>query len=313
MPVAVGVDYAWWRPAHPSDLPEATVEVDGQAYPLTFAVRYACAVDPSKGITGPEVSGLFGAGVNLVVVYEDEADPLNGKNDVGLAGPTGATLGTNCRGILLNAGLVTGGAAYLAFDSNRYTDPATWPAAGRALDMFGASTRLPVGVYGPEALVGQMMAQGHAVYGWIAAGWRDVGAAPDAQLLQTLIPGPADWQVDVDEALAPSFGQWAAAPLVPPITYTAEVDVQLVKTLVNVQIGPNGRGWTVMDGHDVAHPAIPFAQAFGVEANGSDPTGPGGYVPLLPPTMNDRGGFTQIEAWAPGTVPMLGVWVTHVA
>ena len=96
-------------------------------------------------------------------------------------------------------------------------------------------------------------------------------------------------------------------PVAPP-SYTVEVAMLLTKTLVTVQLDANGCGWDVLDGRDAAHPKIPFDQMFGVSTNGSDPTGPGGYLRTFPPVANDRDGDTQVSAYG-APYGRVGVWV----
>ena len=100
-------------------------------------------------------------------------------------------------------------------------------------------------------------------------------------------------------------------PIGPPQSYTVEVDVQLTKVMITVQLDGNGHGWALLDGHDAAHPPVLFPNLTGVFANGADPR-VAGYVPLLPPTANGVEGWTQIEAFgrANGSVD---VWAVHAS
>ena len=100
-------------------------------------------------------------------------------------------------------------------------------------------------------------------------------------------------------------------PVGPPPSWTVEVDVQLTKVMITVQLDGNGHGWALLDGHDAAHPPVLFPNLTGVFANGADPR-VAGYVPLLPPTANGVEGWTQIEAFgrANGSVD---VWVVHAS
>src|SRR5205807_968244 len=66
--VATGVDYAW---SHPSP---SAVRADG----YTFAARYL-SYDPSKNLSVGEKDALWGAGVDVIVVWEQTAAAaLNG-------------------------------------------------------------------------------------------------------------------------------------------------------------------------------------------------------------------------------------------
>jgi len=122
-------------------------------------------------------------------------------------------------------------------------------------------------------------------------------------------PGPGPRLGQMPQVLAAASGTHPV-PVPPPVTLPpVEVDVQLTKTLISVQLGLDGKGWTVLDGQE-GRALVPFANCFGCDINGSDPTGPGGYVSFLPPTWNDKGGFTQIEVFG-GSNAVIGVWVVH--
>lgn len=279
-----------------------------------FVGRYLTSAYPAtnpKMLRPAERDDLHAHGIAIILFDETNTDDLLGSASRAAAF---ASTGTS---EAVGLGVPSGVAIFMCDDENNPMNRATVEADMTAAAGVIRPAGYLAGYYGSKDTARQLVAA-HAVdVTFVVDTWgsNQPGDAWNFRQLpnsgQVVIGGVT---CDIDDAPNPA-GWWPAGPpppLTPPLSYTTEVDVQLTKTLVTVQLDANGHGWDIMDGRDAAHPAIPFPQAYGCDANGSDPTGPGGYVELLPPTLNDKGGFTQVEAFG-GANAAIGVWITHAS
>lgn len=276
-----GIDFAWGRP-NPSD-------ITAQGY--TFVGRYYGS-DSSKRLTKQEAANYGLAGLQIVAVWEDAANAArNGAN-------AGTADGTTARAQADAAMHPMDRPIYAAAD---YDAPeADWPAIAAYLDAFGRATGRPVGIYGPRALVDRMIADGHATYGWISAGWDDHEASPahlKQNVQQVTIDGVA---CDVNDALATDIGGWTPfaqqpAPAAPPPPVQTYPGDNMTRHPLVVVTDANGNGDNVLDGRDADHPLVPFSSVEAVFPNGSDPEANHAYGPIARLSVSDCNGATKVE------------------
>lgn len=305
-----GVDASW-------PLSGAAMRQAGKVWAGRYAGRHPYGMDLTIG----EVNDLHAHGIAVLPLYEFSADDLGTKPSAYSAATTALVDAQN-----LNMPHDRTVGMCLCEDNVSPSPAVQGNAAGGATILRGAG--LLAGFYGRKEVARALLAAGQVDFVFVVDTW-GADEPGDVWNFRQLPNPPAGGQMpiggvtcDIDDAPNP-VGLWLPAPPAPPppppppITFPpVEIDVNLTKTLVTVQLGGladsfPGKGWTVCDGQG-GRPLINFTDAWCVQANGSDPTGPGGYVPMLPPTMNDRGGFVQIEAYGP-TGGAVGVWVVHTA
>jgi Domain of unknown function (DUF1906) len=152
------------------------------------AARYLATLPNPKVIDGPELAGLFAAGLSIAFVWEVGTDwtSWNGAE---------ADRQLDALGVDQNVPV------YWAVDR----DWSDYPLVGRMLD--GVNSRRRRGIYGGSGLVQYQLDNGHAEYGWVAAAssWGHGQPAPGAALQQRVGGAPAG--CDVNDVLRPDWGQ----------------------------------------------------------------------------------------------------------
>lgn len=193
-----GVDYAFEKP------PVAALKAAG----ISFVSRYL-STDPAKNLTASEASGLHAAGFSIVINWETTGSTFTGGYQAGLADAQAARKAATAVGV---PGTVP---IYYSVDSGT-TDVATVLDYLHGLSDAEGSKSL-VGVYGDYIVVLAAVGAGFTFL-WQTYAWSEGKWAPEALIRQTAnaqsISGVA---VDLDEAMAASYGQWApSAVTVPP-------------------------------------------------------------------------------------------------
>jgi peptidoglycan hydrolase-like protein with peptidoglycan-binding domain len=200
-----GCDYAF------TTVPVSALTADG----IAFACRYL-STDPAKNLTAAERDALHAAGISIVLVWETTGtSPLSGYAR-GLAEAKAARAEADALGCPKSVPI------YYAVDFN-----ATAGQMGEILDyLHGASdaegNKGLVGPYGSYDVIEAAAAAGYTflwqTYAWSNGQW--ASAATIRQTLNGTHIGGAD--VDLDEAVAGNYGQWApAGTTTPPSNPTA--------------------------------------------------------------------------------------------
>jgi Domain of unknown function (DUF1906)/Putative peptidoglycan binding domain len=189
-----GCDYAF------TTVPVSALTADG----IAFACRYL-STDPAKNLSAAERDALHAAGISIVLVWETTGtSPLSGYAK-GLAEAKAARTEATALGCPANIPI------YYAVDFN-----ATASQMGEILDyLHGASdaegNKGLVGPYGSYDVIEAAAAAGYTflwqTYAWSNGQW--ASAATIRQTLNGTHIGGAD--VDLDEAVAGNYGQWAPA------------------------------------------------------------------------------------------------------
>jgi len=187
-----GCDYAWAVP------PISAMQAAG----IKFAVRYL-STDASKNLSLSEAAMLHGAGISIVLVWETTGtDALAGYNQ-GMSDAAAARKEADA------LGFPKGLPIYYAVDFNESA-----AQAASVLDYLhgcadAEGSKNLVGIYGGYEAVHTALNAGF-VWGWQTYAWSNGEWDERAVLRQThndqQIGGT---NVDLDEALADSYGQWA--------------------------------------------------------------------------------------------------------
>ena len=193
---AVGVDYSWARP-DPGAL-------HSEGY--TFAARYLSHDTSGKTIDAGEANALWGAGVDVVVVWEDGAYNVLGGWGQGVADAQAADA------IASAAGMPAGRPIYFAVDfdaqaSQQGTVDAYFQGVASVIGLGRT------GAYGGYGLVARSFDDGVISWGWQTYAWSYGNWDGRAQLRQTLngITAAGDGGCcDRDEAQTNDYGQWHA-------------------------------------------------------------------------------------------------------
>jgi hypothetical protein len=193
---AVGVDYSWARP-DPNGL-----HSDG----YTFAARYLSHDTSGKTIDAGEANALWGAGVDVVVVWEDGAYNVLGGYGQGVADAQAADA------IAAAAGMPSGRPIYFAvdFDAQPYQQGTVDAYFQGVASVIGLGR---TGAYGGYGLVQRSFDDGVIAWGWQTYAWSYGNWDGRAQLRQTLngITAAGDGDCcDRDEAQTDDYGQWHA-------------------------------------------------------------------------------------------------------
>ncbi len=187
-----GVDYSWGRPS-PSGM-----AADG----YSFVARYLGHDTSGKSITKGEADALIGAGLDIVLVFEDSATNAlggygQGQSDASLAAAQAASVG-----------MPGDRPIYFAVDFDAQ------PSQQGTIDAYfdGVASvigRDRAGVYGGYYLVNRTFNDGKVAWAWQAYAWSYGNWDPRAQVRQTLNGQEvAGGSVDLDVAIADDFGQW---------------------------------------------------------------------------------------------------------
>ena len=194
-----GVDYSFARPS-----PSAT-----RAQGYTYIVRYL-SHEPAKTISAAEAQAAIGAGLDIVLNWEDSADAALGGYPQGVAD---AQVAAAQRAAV---GAPAGRPIYFSIDFDA--------SAGQqgAIDAYfdGVASvlgREATGAYGGHGPISRLFDDGKITFGWQTYAWSYGAWDPRAQLRQ-IQNGIAGGSEDLDEAVAADFGQWgpnAPGPTMP--------------------------------------------------------------------------------------------------
>lgn len=180
-----GVDYSFARPS-PDDL---------RRQGATFVGRYLTG--QGKALTGGELRELRSAGLQVIVVFEQEADAML------LGAAEGEAHGRQALAAARELAIPPHRPIFFACDFDIQGDQlpaalAYMRAAKAALD-----GRYYAGAYGGLTLVRATIGAGFT-YAWQTLAWSGGEWEPRAQLRQTAIGA----ELDRDQAVAADFGQW---------------------------------------------------------------------------------------------------------
>lgn len=209
-----GVDYSFARPS------PTTIYQDG----YRFVCRYI-AHSASKVLTVAEANSLFAAGLNIVLVFEDNADPTT--NDPSLSphdnGVADASFAFFYYQNILGLNIASGIPIYFAVDVRPWVGSNTTPNPNfvdyfqGVWDYIGDNTL--VGVYSGDQLFDTCDLAGYSTWFWQAAAtsWSDIYPSPSAQIIQTTagtgIPGT---DYDYVPSGTTQYGQWTSVTPPPP-------------------------------------------------------------------------------------------------
>lgn len=190
---AAGADYAF---THPSP---AALKAAG----ITFVCRYL-STDPAKDINATELAALHEAGISVVLNWETTADFTLGGASRGMVDARSARAQANALGAPGSIPIY-----YSAdFDVTSSQIATVLDYLHGAADAEGSKSL--VGVYGGYAVVKAAIDAGFL--GWQTYAWSGGQWDPRAVIRQTHngqdIGGVS---IDLDEAVAAEFGQWAPA------------------------------------------------------------------------------------------------------
>ena len=200
----VGVDYAWARPS-PRGLRNAG---------FTFAARYLSYETSGKNLDRGEADGLIAAGLDIVVVWEQNAGDAAGG--FGLGAQHARDAEAQARGL----GMPPGRPIYFAIDFD--AAPGDQPAIDAYFDgVASVIGRARTGAYGGLWPIRRLFDHGKITYGWQTYAWSGGEWDSRAQLRQ-VENGILGGDADRDEAWADDFGQWGfveegPAPAHPPL------------------------------------------------------------------------------------------------
>lgn len=202
----LGVDYSWARPS--------PAWLRSQGY--TFAARYVSYSTSGKNITRDEADALIAAGLDVVLVWEQTpAAALNGYGQ-------GASDARAAQQQALDAGAPPDRPLYFAvdFDASAAEQGALNAYFDGVASVIG---RNRTGAYGGYYVIQRLFDAGKIAWGWQTYAWSYGHWDPRAQVRQVQ-NGLAGGQMDLDQAIAPDFGQWGHGvpsdgppPAAPPV------------------------------------------------------------------------------------------------
>jgi len=192
---AIGIDYSWARP-DPGGL---------HAEGYTFAARYLSHDTSGKTIDAGEANALWGAGVDVVLVWEDGEYNVLGGYGQGVADAQAADAIANGAGI-------SGRPIYFAvdFDAQAYQQGTVDAYFQGVASVIGLGR---TGAYGGYGLIARSFDDGVIAWGWQTYAWSYGNWDGRAQLRQVLNGITAAGYgncCDRDEAQSDDYGQWHA-------------------------------------------------------------------------------------------------------
>jgi nucleoid-associated protein YgaU len=203
----VGADISYARPD------PGSVKAAG----YTFVMGYVSTSSSAKCLPVSYANRLRAAGLDVGLVFENEANRALQGAAAGTADGKAAEAQANALGYPVTAGIL----AAVDFDVT-----VEWGAVGEYLRAFNLATRRPVGPYGERDVIERFVTPGSqpCQIGWQTAAWSGGELSQKANLYQRvghhhpLISGigASDFDEDVLCKPFPFWGSAAAAPVSPP-------------------------------------------------------------------------------------------------
>lgn len=212
-----------------------------------FAARYLSRYPGPKVLKAPERDQLLAAGVDIVLVYEDNTTDAM----------MGASGGTNnaYRALKMAAdlGAPHGMCIYFACDQNDATAAQVTPYYTAIRSVI--SPDYQVGFYGAQAPAAALLAAGTVDKAWVVETWRqgyEDGPLDPFHLMQ-LVGTPvvvAGTTCDEDQALQDNYGGWLQPQT--PKGHPVDQRYHLPTTIVDIRAGvaPDGTPWALVLGED---------------------------------------------------------------
>lgn len=192
MVVAYGIDVAWNRP------PVAICKNHG----VQFVCGYVSWDTTKKNITLPEVNNYLANGIDYVCNWEYLANEATEGRAKGVESATEAVR----QAVYL--GIPAGRPIYFSVDDD--VDPNTVDDyfVGAANTCWNAG--LQIGVYGSEAVCRYLFTRGRVAYTWrtMSTAWQNDGMPFSFNIIQTKQTNLDSYDVDLNQALTPDYGQW---------------------------------------------------------------------------------------------------------
>jgi len=227
-----GVDYSWYRPA-PSSL---------VASGYHYAIRYS-SYEPGKNLSLGEEQGLIGAGLDVVLVWEDGAEnSLSGYNQ-------GASDATTAQAQMTADGAPAGRPIYFCIDF----DASAGQAAVINSYFDGVASvlgRNRTGAYGGYYIINELLNAGKITWAFQTYAWSS-GAWDSRAQIRQIQNGIASGEMDLDEALATDYGQWGPGTAPPPPACTNQCTDW---PRVGMASSPIGDGYWIVDGAGHVYP-----------------------------------------------------------
>lgn len=216
------------------------------------AMRYLSWEPNQKNITPAELAALHGAGLAVGFVWETTAN----RSTSGPAGGQRDVIEANRQLDVLGAPLST--VIYMATDQG---PPGATPDKVRGYYQGAvASSKRPVGIYGGFDVVDAMLREGVVHFGWQTYAWSGGRVSKLIQLYQHQNGFNDGGSVDLNNIMAPNWGQWPAvaapppAPAPPPPAPYGMRNDMPTPAAVDMAVSPDGtRGYT-LDSQGGLHP-----------------------------------------------------------
>lgn len=188
-----------------------------------FVCRYLSPPGNAKNVTKAEAEAIAKAGLDLVLVWEENGDePITGHASTGRGAPAGVQDARLAAAEAAAAGVPAAAPIFFALDR----DPTVLTAADwAAVEGYfqGARSALGkgrVGAYGGYALIKRLFDKKLIDYGWQTYAWSGGQWDARAHLRQYLNAQTLSGiSVDFDHALTADYGQVRHPPEKPPIRY----------------------------------------------------------------------------------------------
>jgi hypothetical protein len=288
-------------------------------------VRYLSWQPNAKNITSGELAALWGAGLDVALVWETGAQAASGGYPIGHSEGAEALRQANA------LGWPSTRPVYFVMEDPNQVPTSQWSVieeychglqdAGWPLERIGG--------YGSQALIEHLHTSGFISWGWQVEGWSATVSAV-CHLYQrdtpTLAPAALVGSIDEDAVLQADWGGWngqtisptpspSPAPVAAPSSQPTLSGGPMPSILVRLPVGPSGEGWGVFDGGTNVdpgsaslNPAIPFSQFVSLTPWADDPASDHPDIPTPQVGIQDRGGFVFVKVTGaqPGPATAVG-------
>jgi LysM repeat protein len=190
----LGIDYSWARPG------AAAIKAAGYG----FVCRYLGDDTTGKVLSGTEASSLLGDGINIVLVWEDEANAALQGEARGVQDATKALAQANALGVPSSVPL------YFAVDFDEADTAATNGELEAYFDGVASVIGLArVGIYAGYYPIERLKAAGKVTYMWQTLAWSGGQIFSGCHIYQN---GQSAFGsgADIDVAEQSSYGQWTS-------------------------------------------------------------------------------------------------------